>query len=99
MYVYICMYVCMYEVKTCLFLSLFHYSTDNFIKHLSGELEAYALHAKRRKIDMSDVVLFMKRNKLLSENETFTSAANKYLCQEYVNEIVPVVDVINRETL
>jgi len=44
-------------------------------------------------------VLFIKRNKLLAENETFTSAANKYLCQEYVNEIIPVVDVINRETL
>jgi len=66
---------------------------------LSGELEAYALHAKRRKIDLSDVMLFIKRNKLLAENETFSSAANKYLCQEYVNEIIPVVDVINRETL
>ena len=90
----------MYVVhKIYLFISLFNCSTDNFVKYLSGELEAYALHAKRRKIDLSDVMLFIKRNKLLAENETFSSAANKYLCQEYVNEIIPVVDVINRETL
>ena len=66
---------------------------------MSGELEAYALHAKRKKVDMSDVVLFMKRSKLLSDNETFTSAANKYLCQEYIDEIIPIVDVINTKTL
>jgi len=66
---------------------------------MSGELEAYALHAKRKKVDMSDVVLFMKRSKLLSDNETFASAANKYLCQEYIDEIIPIVDVINTKTL
>ena len=39
------------------------------------ELEIYALHARRTTIDIIDVILFIE--KYLTENETFSSLANK----------------------
>ena len=72
-----------------------YFSADDFIEYVSKELEAYALHAKRKTIDMSDVILFMKREKYLSGNETFPSLANKYMCDEHVSEIVPCVKVLS----
>lgn len=61
---------------------------------MSEELEVYALHAGRKTINIDDVILFMKREKLITGNETFSSLANKYMCDEHVREIVPCVEVL-----
>ena len=76
----------MYLVSYC--------SADDFIEYISKELEVYALHARRRTINMSDVLLFMKRQKYLTGNETFSSLANKYMCDEHIKEVVPCVEVL-----
>jgi len=78
--------------KICLIFA-YHFSADDFIEYISKELEVYALHAKRKTINMDDVILFMKREKYLTGNETFSSLANKYMCDEHVREIVPCVEV------
>ena len=70
-------------------------SADDFIEYVSKELEIYAVHAKRKTINLSDVILLMKREKLLTGNETFSSLANKYMCDEHVSEIVPCVEVFS----
>ena len=75
------------------------YSADDFIEYVSKELEIYALHAKRKTINLSDVILLMKREKYLIGNETFSSLANKYMCDEHVSEIVPCVEVFSRKPL
>lgn len=44
---------------------------------------------------MSDVILFMKREKYMTGNETFSSLAFKYMCDEHVSEIIPCVEVLS----
>lgn len=70
-------------------------SADDFIEYISKELEVYAVHAGRKTINMSDVILFMKREKYLTGNETFSSLVNKYMCDEHISEVVPCVEVLS----
>ena len=68
-------------------------SADDFIEYISKEFEVFALHAKRKTINLDDVILFMKREKYMTGNEIFSSLANKYLCDEHIREVVPCVEV------
>ena len=70
-------------------------SADDYIEYISKELEAYAHHAKRTTINLDDVILFMKREKFITGNETFQSIANKYMCDEHIKEIIPSTEVLS----
>ena len=60
-----------------------------FLKRASQDLVEYARHAGRKTLEVDDVVLLLKRQRLLTESETFEYLVNSHLPLEYVQELLP----------
>lgn len=59
------------------------------MKQAGLDLAAYTAHAGRRTIDLDDVVLLLRRQRLISEKQPFEYQVNKHLPLEYVEELLP----------
>ncbi|KAK7207603.1 centromere kinetochore component CENP-T-domain-containing protein [Myxozyma melibiosi] len=62
-------------------------ASEVYFKQVSEDLTAYAQHASRKTIDEADVVLLLKRQRLLNSKATVYGLAHKYLPNELVSEI------------
>ncbi|MCJ1346889.1 hypothetical protein MMC31_005109 [Peltigera leucophlebia] len=63
-------------------------ASNEFFEQLGYDLKAYAQHAKRKKIDESDVTTVMKRQRHLTATRTTFSLAQKYLPRELLQEVL-----------
>ena len=59
------------------------------MKQASGDLAAYASHAGRRTLELEDVVLLMKRQRIISDKNTFEFLVNDHLPLEYAEQLLP----------
>lgn len=64
-------------------------SSEVYLKRCSQDLATYAGHAGRKTMEVDDAVLLMKRQRFISESETFEYLVNTYLPLEYVEELLP----------
>lgn len=63
-------------------------ATEWFFEQVGEDLEVYSNHAKRRKrIDSSDVVTLMKRQRVLGRERDIEDLAEKYLPDEVLGEM------------
>ena len=49
----------------------------------------YAAHAGRRTIELEDVVLLLRRQRVVSDKRPFEFLVNEHLPLEYVEEVLP----------
>ncbi|XP_045193318.2 uncharacterized protein LOC123549356 [Mercenaria mercenaria] len=63
---------------------------------LARDLEAYAKHAGRKQINMSDFVLLFKRQGYVTEKQSLKSLIEKYLPMEEREKLIPVARAGNR---
>lgn len=61
--------------------------SDEFFNQVSGDLGDYATHSKRKKIDSSDVIQLMKRQRVLDNKKSVLTLARQYLPQEFLNQL------------
>ncbi|KAK9366970.1 centromere kinetochore component CENP-T-domain-containing protein [Lipomyces kononenkoae] len=62
-------------------------ASDLFLKQASSDLATYAQHANRKTIDESDVLMLIKRQRLLTAKATVFNLAHKYLPSELLAEL------------
>jgi histone H3/H4 len=63
-------------------------ATEWFFEQVGEDLEAYSNHARRRKrIDQSDVLLLMRRQRILQNKGELLKAAEEFLPEEVVAEL------------
>jgi len=63
-------------------------ATEWFFEQISEDLEAYSSHGKRRKrIDVDDVLLLMRRQRVLRNKGELRRMANEWLPREMLNEL------------
>ena len=63
-------------------------ATEWFFEQVSEDLEAYSSHGKRKKrIDADDVLLLMRRQKVLCEAGSLRKLAKEWLPREMLNEL------------
>ena len=60
-----------------------------YLKQASSDVAAYTAHAGRKTIEIEDVVLLLKRQRVVSENRPFEYLVNTYLPLEYAEELLP----------
>jgi histone H3/H4 len=65
-------------------------ATFSFLEQMSGDMAAYALHAKRKTIDMEDGILLMKRQRLITDEHSLALLARDMLPRELSDELVPM---------
>ena len=59
------------------------------MKRCSRDLAEYASHAGRKTLDVEDAILLMKRQRFISDSETFEYLVHTHLPLEYVEELLP----------
>ncbi len=64
-------------------------SSELYLKQASADLAVYAGHAGRRTVEVQDVVLLLRRQRVLSERESFEYLANSHLPLDYLQELLP----------
>ncbi|ETI20701.1 hypothetical protein G647_07043 [Cladophialophora carrionii CBS 160.54] len=63
-------------------------ATEWFFEQIGEDLEAYSNHARRKKrIDQSDVLLLMRRQRILQRKGELLKAAEEFLPEEVVEEL------------
>lgn len=62
-------------------------ATDWFFEQVADDLGAYARHAKRKTIEEADVIMLMKRQKVISDTVTPFALASKLLPRELSGQI------------
>ena len=62
-------------------------ASDWFFEQVSEDVAMYADHAGRRTIEESDVMMLMRRQRLVGKGQTVFSLAQKFLSRELVGEI------------
>ena len=60
-----------------------------YLKRCSKDLAEYAGHAGRKTLEVDDVILLMRRQRFISETESFEYLVNTHLPLEYVEELLP----------
>ena len=60
-----------------------------YLKRCSQDLATYAGHAGRKTIEVDDAILLMKRQRFITDSETFEYLVNTHLPLEYVEELLP----------
>ncbi|XP_029932959.1 centromere protein T [Myripristis murdjan] len=63
---------------------------DKFFDRLAEDLEAYALHAKRKTIEVEDVELLLKRQGHVNDKVPVEVLIEKYLPMEYRKLLIPI---------
>ncbi|CAG8552300.1 15577_t:CDS:2 [Acaulospora morrowiae] len=69
--------------------------THLFLEQVADDLATYATHGKREVIKEKDVILLMKRQKLITNKVSFESLAERYLPRELSEEICQVAKAGN----
>lgn len=69
--------------------------TDKYFENTSKNLENYALHAGRKTIDESDVILMMKRQGFITDKQPLDIHIENILPLEMRQEIVPMATAFN----
>ncbi|CAG8630363.1 9009_t:CDS:2, partial [Acaulospora morrowiae] len=69
--------------------------THLFLEQVAEDLATYATHGKREVIKEKDVILLMKRQKLITNKVSFESLAERYLPRELSEEICQVAKAGN----
>lgn len=64
-------------------------STEIYLKQASEDLAVYSRHAGRRTIEVSDVILLLRRQRAITGTQSFEYLANTHLPLEYVQELLP----------
>ena len=64
-------------------------SSEVYLKRCSNDLAEYASHAGRKTLEVDDVILLMKRQRFITESESFEYLVNTHLPLEYVEELLP----------
>ncbi|XP_064191451.1 centromere protein T isoform X2 [Anguilla rostrata] len=67
-----------------------------YFDRLADDLEAYATHAKRKTIEMEDVVLLMRRQGFVTDSMPVNVLIEKYLPNEYRKLLIPVATSGNK---
>ena len=60
-----------------------------YLRQASEDVAVYSSHASRRTIDVQDVVLLLKRQRFITEKQSFEYLVNTHLPLEYVEELLP----------
>ncbi|CAI8009260.1 Centromere protein T [Geodia barretti] len=63
--------------------------SEVYLKRCSNDLAEYASHAGRKTLEVDDVILLMKRQRFITESESFEYLVNTHLPLEYVEELLP----------
>lgn len=63
--------------------------SEAFFEQLSKDLAHYSKHAKRKTIRQEDVILLMKRQGQVSDQQSLHHLIEKYLSMEYRQELIP----------
>ena len=59
------------------------------MKRCTQDLATYASHAGRKTVEVDDAILLMKRQRFISDTETFEFLVNTHQPLEYVEELLP----------
>lgn len=70
--------------------------SETYWDNLAADLEAYALHAGRKRINMEDFVLLFKRQGYITEKQSMSVLIEKYLPMEERRKLIPVARAGNR---
>lgn len=70
--------------------------SEKYWDNLAQDLEAYAKHAGRKQINMSDFELLFKRQGHVTERQSLKSLIEKYLPMEEREQLIPVARAGNR---
>ena len=60
-----------------------------YLKQCSKDLVAFSSHAGRKTVHVDDVILLLKRQRLITDIETFEYLVNTHLPLEYIEELLP----------
>lgn len=63
---------------------------EKYFKQLSDDLEAYAHHAGRKTVEMADLELLMRRQRLVTDKMPLHVLIERYLPMEYRKLLIPV---------
>uniref|UniRef100_A0A8C3CR73 Centromere protein T n=2 Tax=Cairina moschata TaxID=8855 RepID=A0A8C3CR73_CAIMO len=63
---------------------------EKYFKQLSDDLEAYAHHAGRKTVEMADLELLMRRQRLVTDKMPLRVLIERYLPMEYRKLLIPV---------
>ncbi|KFU85309.1 Centromere protein T, partial [Chaetura pelagica] len=64
--------------------------SERYFKQLSDDLEVYAKHAGRKTVDMADMEVLMRRQKLVTEKMPLHVLIERFLPLEYRKLLIPV---------
>ena len=59
------------------------------MRQASGDLTVYASHAGRKTLELEDVVLLLKRQRIISDKDPFEFLVNEHLPLEYAEQLLP----------
>ncbi|NWI85342.1 CENPT protein, partial [Pitta sordida] len=63
---------------------------EKYFKQLSNDLEAYANHAGRKTVEMSDLEVLMRRQRLVTDKMPLHVLIERHLPLEYRKLLIPV---------
>ncbi|KFQ35687.1 Centromere protein T, partial [Mesitornis unicolor] len=64
--------------------------SERYFKQLSNDLEAYTNHAKRKTVEMADLEVLMRRQRLVTDKMPLHVLIERYLPLEYRKLLIPV---------
>ncbi|NWW26334.1 CENPT protein, partial [Falcunculus frontatus] len=64
--------------------------TERYFRQLSDDLEAYAHHAGRKTVEMADLEVLMRRQRLVTDKMPLNVLIENYLPLEYRKLLIPV---------
>ncbi|WAR12676.1 CENPT-like protein [Mya arenaria] len=65
--------------------------SETYWDNLCADLEAYARHAGRKRIQMADFELLFKRQGYVTEKTSLNSLIRRYLPWEEADKLIPVI--------
>ncbi|NXW56398.1 CENPT protein, partial [Eurystomus gularis] len=64
--------------------------SERYFKQLSNDLEAYTSHAGRKTVEMADLEVLMRRQRLVTDKMPMRVLIERYLPLEYRKLLIPV---------
>jgi len=64
---------------------------EKFVQQISKDLEEFRNHAGRRTVDIKDVELLMKRQRIVSKKKSLADVCRQYIPFEVYRDILPCV--------
>ncbi|WAR12597.1 CENPT-like protein [Mya arenaria] len=72
------------------------HASETYWDNLCADLEAYARHAGRKRIQMADFELLFKRQGYVTEKTSLNSLIRRYLPWEEADKLIPVIGADNK---